>query len=358
MDCSAGESTQGIVLAGSFPWSDLPLDRLLPRPLVPVAHQPLIAYTLRWLRQGRVPEVVVCLNAASRPVRHALAEVGAEFLGLDFYEDVLPRGPAGCARDVALAGSAETFVVADAAAIPMVGLVDVLQTHRASGAVATVVVQREPPRDGGSDRSRPVGIYIFDRRALERVPGKGFQDIKENLIPQLYRAGEHVSAHVISGDSPRVLGAQTYLEVNHWAVMRLIEQSVAPEGYVRRDDALIHASASVDAGAQMMGPILIGPDSKVLPGATLVGPMVLGTACTVALDAIVSRTVAWNRCRVSARSVVDACVLADDAIVPPNSCLRGEIRSAADRAERRPRLLGARVRNIPPFGLWPRPEPR
>jgi NDP-sugar pyrophosphorylase family protein len=358
MDRGVGEGTQGIVLAGSFPWNDSPLDRLLPRPLLPVADRPLIAYTLRWLRQACVPEVVVCLNAASRSARHALAEVGGDCLGLDFYEDVLPRGPAGCARDAALAGGADTFIVADATAIPTVTLADVLQTHRASGAVATVVVEEEAPRNGGSGLSRPAGIYVFERRALESVPERGFQDIKEHLMPRLYRAGEHVSAHVSGSRSPRVLGAQTYLEVNYWAVTRLIAQPVAAEGFLRRGDALIHATASVDDRAQLVGPMLIGPDSRIMPGATLVGPLVLGTGGTVALDAIVSRTVAWNRCQVGARSVVDGCVLADDAVVPPDSCLRGEVRTAARFPDDRPPLRGARVRDMFPFGLWPRPEPR
>jgi mannose-1-phosphate guanylyltransferase len=183
---SGSSSTHGVVLAGSFSWNHSPLDRLVPRPLLPVAHRPLISYALRWLRQGGVHDVVACLNRASRGAQNPMRDAGSDFLGLEFQEDLVPRGPAGCARDAALGTSGDTFVVVDGTVIPTVALSDVMETHRASGAVATVVVEQEQGRGASNRLSHPGGIYVFARRALELVPERGFHDIKENLIPQLY----------------------------------------------------------------------------------------------------------------------------------------------------------------------------
>jgi NDP-sugar pyrophosphorylase family protein len=349
-------SLQGVVLAGSFPWSDSPLDRLMPRPLLPVAHQPLISYALRWLRQSGVGDVTVCLNRASRTIRTAIVEEGgADRAGLEFYEDIVPRGPAGCARDAALASRAHTFVVADGNTIPTAVLADVLHTHRTSGAVATVLVHQQEPRPGNNCLSRPGGIYIFERRALEAVPERGFQDIKENLIPWLYRADEHVAAHLVTNTrSARVLNMTTYLDVNHWAVTRLVERPETAEGYHLYGDALVHHSASVDPAARIVGAVLVGPDSKIMAGAIVVGPVVLGTGCTVAGDAFVSRTVAWNRCLVGVKAVVDGCVLADDAIVDANTRLSDEVKfPAPQRGDAS--VPRTRARGIGSSPLWPRP---
>jgi NDP-sugar pyrophosphorylase family protein len=348
-----GRSIQGVVLAGSFPWDDSPLDRLMPRPLLPVAHRPLISYALRWLRTNGVRDVVVCLNHASRGARGPIAETG-DIAGLDFYEDLQPRGPAGCARDAALATTGEVFVVAEGTAIPFVPLAELLQTHHASGALATVVVQQEQPGEGNTCLARPSGMYVFERRALELVPQKGFQDIKENLIPRLYRAGEHVGAHLVNARSARVLSAGTYLDANHWAVSRLIARAESLEGYELSGEALVHRSASVDAQARMAGPVLIGPESRVGPGATLVGPVVLGSGCTVAGDAIVSRTVAWNRCLVGAQAVVDECVLANDASVEAGARVDQEILLPARRGEDLGRVLRSRARSMGSLVSWPR----
>lgn len=355
---SGVESVQGIVLAGSFPWNDSQLDRLRPRPLLPVALQPLISYSFRWLQQSGIEDVVVCLNQGSHHVRSVLEATEGARLRLAFHEDRLPRGPAGCARDAALAGGAHTFVVADSSAIPTVPLADVLETHRASGAVATVVVEREEPREWSVRPSRPSGMYVFDRRALELVPAGGFQDIKENLIPHLYRAGEHVAAHVARVRALRVRNAKTYVDANYLTLAGLVERSQPPDGYALSGEALVHTSAHVHPSARILGPVLIGPDCLIMPRATVVGPSVLGSGSTVALDAVVARTMTWNAALVGPRAVVDGCILADDVVIEPNSRLCGEIRVSARRTEVLPRALAGHATVRPSFGLWPRPETR
>jgi len=59
----------------------------------------------------------------------------------------------------------------------------------------TTVTFNEPVEIPGVDAQvLPAGVYVFERRALEHVASTGFQDIKENLIPRLHRAGERAGA--------------------------------------------------------------------------------------------------------------------------------------------------------------------
>ena len=51
MEESTTPRVHGIVLAGAYP-SHGALDQLVPRPLLPVAQQPLISYSLRWMKGG------------------------------------------------------------------------------------------------------------------------------------------------------------------------------------------------------------------------------------------------------------------------------------------------------------------
>ena len=347
-------SVHGIVLAGSFPWSGSVLDRVRPRPLLPVAHQPLISYVLRWLRQAGVGEVSVCVNRAARAAPRVLAQARADVASIEIVHDAEPRGPAGCARDAALAGDGETFVVAEATAIPTVTLADLLQAHRRSGALATVVVQQEQPADADGCLTRPAGMYVFERRALEAVSTRGFQDIKENLIPRLYQAGEHVGAHVVTSGVARVLNMPTYIAVNEWVVQGLVERSAALEDYERAGEALVHRTAAVEPGARFAGPVLIGPRARIGRGATVIGPAVLGADCRIEGDAIVSRTVIWDRCAVAARAVVDGCVLTDDVTVEAGARVSGEIRVPARRAEEVRRGLRSQAWSFGSGVLWPR----
>ena len=312
---SAG-AFSGIVLAGTHRWSGSKFETLGTRPLVPVALSPLISYSLRWLRQGGVSRVTICANHASRAVEAVLGRSAELEMELSYYQDDTPRGAAGCVRDAGLSTDSETFVIADGSAIPTVGLAELLAAHRASGAPVTAVVHRNRSR---STPASPGGVYVFERRVLDLIPEHGFQDIKENLIPRLHRAGERVMAYESEGVCPRVLNAQTYLAVNQWVLERRVREEGEGEG-------LIHPTAWVEPGARLVGPVQLGPRVRVQSGATIVGPTSIGAESTVGRNALVARSVVWSRCKVGEGSVVHSCVVGNDAVVPTSARLFNVVR--------------------------------
>jgi len=194
-----------------------------------------------------------------------------------------------------------------------------LKSHRASGAVATVVVDCEPGRNGNPALQVPTGIYVFERRALDMVSPHGFYDIKENLIPQLYRQRETVVTHRASGTIPRVLGAPTYLAVNEWMVEQLATEGRPPAGYVRSGGSLIHADASIAKDAVLVGPVLIGPDVRVMSGAVIVGPTSIGREVTIEPRGVVFRSAVWRRSLVGEQATADRSILADDSSIEPHA---------------------------------------
>lgn len=321
---SAAGRLHGIVLAGTYRWSASGLDALTLRPLLPVAQSALITYALRWLRDGGVAAATVCTNSPSEDVRCYLWDGGWLSLSLAYQEDLTPRGTAGSVRDASLGHEADTLVVADGSSIPSVNIGRLLDEHRRQRAALTVVVHPDAHRGMARHPLTPDGLYVMERRALELVPAAGFQDIKENLIPRLYRAGERVVTHVAERPSRQVIDAETYLSVNQWAVSQLrdVPEPVESWGAISTTgDLIAHPTASVDPSVRVIGPVLLGPGARVLADATLVGPASLGAECEIGEGAMVSRSVAWNRCAVGAGAVVDGCVLADEAVVDAGESL-------------------------------------
>ena len=329
-------AVHGIVLAGAYPAAHSALDALVPRPLLPVAQQPLITYALRWLSDNGLERATICANSAARSIR-ARIDAAALAMSLEYREDWNPRGAAGCVRDAALNLGSHTFVVADGTAVPVVEIGELVESHRATEALLTVVVAADP-----SGRLMPAGVYVFDRRAFDHVPADGFQDIKERLLPKLYAAGENVVSYVTPRVAPRVVNTESYLALDHWAVERLREQPARSRGFAARGDAFVHESASVDPSARLLGPVLVGAGASVAAGATLVGPLSLGSGTRVGRGAVVSRSVAWTRCDVGAEAVVDRCLLADGARVEPGKPLFATVQT-------REPLAGARASGI---AIW------
>ena len=139
------DSIRGVVLAGIYPWANSVFDRMLARPLVPVAHKPLISYALSWLAEAGISRVTVCGNPQTRALQALAPHIVSE-MTYSYVEDSMPRGAAGCVRDAADGDQSDTYVVTDGAAVPNgVDLPELLERHQASGADATVVVYSEPP---------------------------------------------------------------------------------------------------------------------------------------------------------------------------------------------------------------------
>ena len=303
----------GIVLAGAYPGGQSALDQLAPRPLLPVAQQPLITYALRWMKGGGLSRATICANSEARAVRAHL-NGSTIAMRVDYLEDWSPRGAAGCVRDAGIKTDADTFVVADGTSVPVVDLEELLDAHQAAGAAVTVVVGAD-----AAGRLRPSGVYVFDRRTFDFIPEDGFQDIKEKLIPRLYGAGEHVSTHMARAVAPRVVNTDTYLALNQWAVERLSRVQDPADGFRASGDSVVHESATVDRSARLLGPVLLGPRVSVHAGATIVGPVTIGPGTTVGSGAVVSRSVVWSGCFVGEGAFVDRCMLADGAAIAPRS---------------------------------------
>lgn len=312
-------STRGVIVAGTYRRADSAFDRLLPRPLLPVAHKPLISYGLSWLRHAGITDVAVCGNRETRDLQAQLGRQVPADMSCSYREDPMPRGAAGGVRDASEGEAHDIYVVTDGSCVPTaVELPQLLERHRASGAEATVVVYTQPGRGGAPAAVIPVGIYILSRSALDYIPARGFVDIKEHLIPNLYKAGARVLAYVITQVVPRVLNAQTYLAVNGMVTESLVSGNAVPVGYYRRGEALIHTDTRVAADATLVGPVIIGQGAEIRGNTVVIGPTSIGCDVVINDGALVSRSAVWRRSVIQAGATVDLCVVGDGAVIQAN----------------------------------------
>ena len=323
-------AARGVLLAGVHRWGESTFEQILPRPLIPIADSPVISFALRWLRDADVRCATICANSESRLMRRVFGDGSTLGVDLSYFEDMSPRGPAGCVRDAGVAWSADNFIVVEGSVIPSLDLGEVLAEHERSAAAITVVVEELRPAgaDAGAAALRPVGIYIIAQRVIGRIQQTGFQDIKEGLIPALHKAGEVVLPYRSESPCPRITNMDTYLAASEWAIRRVVAEPVGDAWGPRRGEARMHPTAEVDDGARLLGPVIIGPGARIAAGATIVGPTVIGSRCVVAHDALICRSALWDRCHVGAAAAVDHSVLSFDAQVLPGANLANRLHIA------------------------------
>lgn len=326
-----------VILAGTHRWGESCLDAVLPRALLPVANSPLLAYGVRWLRDAGVRRAVVCANSESRLVRRCLASAGPAGVQIDYYEDEVPRGPAGCIRDAALdCDGAREIVVVEAALIPQIDLPRLIAAHRQRSAQVSVVASHQPGMLPGE--MAPAGVYVFSCAALRDVSPRGYQDIKETVIPRLHAAGATVVPYPAEGACLRVSDEQTYLAACAQQAQACAGGRLRLAGYRQAGSLCVHESARVAAEVRVAGPVLIGPRTQVSAGVTLLGPLTVGADCRIGAGAVLSRSAIWDKCRVGAQAWVDTSIVTSGVEV--------EARSEANRvlflpaAARRARIGG------------------
>jgi mannose-1-phosphate guanylyltransferase len=319
----------GIVLAGTYNWSGSAFESLCPRPLLPVAQQPLVAHALAWMHRGGLGRAIICANGSTNRLRRHL-DATPQPLPLGYHEDSSPRGAAGCVKDAAAQTDAATLVVTDGTSIPTADLHALLAQHESTDADITIAVY---PRQAVNGRLHyePTGIYVFKRDVLEAVPATSFQDIKENLIPKLHRQGSRIDLFTVGEISPRVLNAASYLAANRWMISRALSGHDGQPG-----EQKAHPSAWVAESAMLIGPVLVGPGARVHASATVVGPASIGPGTVIEPGAVVTRSVTWENCVVGRDAVVDNCVMANGAVVKADSYASSTLCVAP--AERRSRL--------------------
>lgn len=330
---------EGIVLAGVHSWRDDAFERAAVRPALAVASRPLLWHSLDWLHRNGINRARLCGNGETAIIAKSLSPFPIPDMRVVLHEDPIPRGPAGCVRDAAEVSDAEAFVVVEGTVVPRLDLEALLRTHLDSEAALTVAVNASTPTRRSAD---PAGIYVFSRSALGLIPDHGYQDIKEALIPMLYRRGRQVVTHACRGlASWRVSDATSYLSVNMRVVEEFARATTPPAGFVRHGDALCHESATVDPTATFVGPSLVGARSRIEAGAVIVGPTSFGAACRVGRDAVVTRSAIWDGAVVQSRAYLDGCVLTAGAVVEKGAVVRCAVRSPG---------RGSRMRNW--FTRW------
>ena len=204
----------------------------------------------------------ICANGTTGAIE-AVVGTGAELdVELGYYHDRTPRGAAGCVRDAGLLAGSGTLVVADGTAIPTVDL--------AGRALRAPRVRRggdggRPPRRVAVRPPTPAGIYVFERRVLDRGLGErlpGHQGEPDPAAPPRGRARRGARGAAFC---PHVFNAQTYLAVNQWMLERLARDD-------RSGDALVHPTAIVERGRASWGRCSSVPAPACRPGRRSSGP--------------------------------------------------------------------------------------
>jgi bifunctional UDP-N-acetylglucosamine pyrophosphorylase/glucosamine-1-phosphate N-acetyltransferase len=272
----------------------------LPKVLHPVLGKPMVEWVLDAAHAAGAADVL-CVTRPGDGVAEGLPD------GVRVVEQTTGEGTGAAvlaAREAVANGSTLVILSGDQPLIPAATIAELVSTHQASGAGATLLTTEslDPTgygriirdADGAVDRivetkhtdgvapehlairEVNLGTYAFDAaalyEALDEVGTEGGEVYLTGVFPRLRTAGRTI-ASTLTDDVTSAMGVNS--KVDLMEIERLAQRRVLERHALNGVSFLAPDSTRIETSVE------IGPDTTIAPGVTLRGATTIGAGCQV-----------------------------------------------------------------------------
>jgi len=297
---------QALILAGGEGTRLRPLTYTVPKPVLPLAGRPHVAYVIDWLVRHGVDDVVVSCGHLAEGMRVAVAELepGVE---IRYAEEPDPRGTAGAIRFAEdLLG--DRFLVLNGDVLCDLDLTRLIEQHERTGAQATIalypvddpsgygLVHREEDGEITEFLEKPspdridtdeinAGAYLLERSVLDRIPPERAVSIEREVFPDLI--GDGLYGIRLEGYWIDIGTPERFLEAN-WDILEGRVETVISDRV--EDSMMVGEGCEISADAELRAPCVLGGNSTVGAGAVIERSVLLD-GCVVEENATVTNSI-------------------------------------------------------------------
>lgn len=327
-----------------------PLTWRTPKALVPILGRPLLEHLLLNLRQHGVDSVTLAMTRRSEAIREAFGDGSALGLALDYaYEDV-PLGSGGAIGSIASTWRTaeggpwdETFIVVNGDVITDLDVSAMVANHRTKRAVLSLSLHEvedpspfgvvdidtdgrihrfveKPAIEDAPSRLINAGTWIFEPRLIGMLDPTTFHRVEDSLFPTLCAAGEPVYGFHQQVYWADVGNPDALLRVNlDMAAGRVVSPAAKPTA----PGVYLDETATVEVGATIEAPAVIGPDCTIRTGAKIARSL-LWDGVTVDAESSITDSILATGVTVGRGAQIDHSVVAHGATIQPLTALHRE----------------------------------
>jgi len=330
-------TTKAMILAGGMSTRLYPLTKQVPKPLVPVAGEPISAHIMRWLASFGYTDVAMNVHYLSDTIEAAFGDGSSYGVKLNYLHEAALMGSAGAVKPLQQFFTG-TFVVVGCDDLTDANLDALVTFHKTRGALATIGLvvadeveqygvvitdergrivefQEKPPK--GTERSKLVntGIYVFEPEIFDYIPAGEFYDFGRGVFPALLAAGADFYGMRLGGAYWRDIGTPKEY--------RLATHDVLA-GRVRLRGARatgVPADVRLGNDVRIEGDVRLGSNVSVGRRVRIAGPTVIGDNVRIGDEAFIERSIVWDGATLGARVRVRDSIVGIDYDVPADTAL-------------------------------------
>jgi len=320
---------KAVILVGGLGTRLRPLTCNTPKPLIPLVNQPFIEHVLGNLRDQGIDEVILAVQYLADRFRESLGDGSRLGLKLQIVEEPEPRGTAGAVKNVAHLLDGTTFVF-NGDVMTDLDLQAMLAYHRERGSRLTIALTRvedpttfglvetddaghirrfieKPNRDEVTTDMINAGTYLIEPELFDQVPGGQYYMFERGMFPMVLQSGAPMYGYLSRAYWTDVGKPSTYLEVHHDILIGRVRYRF--RGRHLGDRIWLEGDAEIDETAQIVGPVVLGPEVRVGRGAQIIGPTVIGARCVIGTDVMIEGAVLWDDNVVEEAATLRSCVV-------------------------------------------------
>ncbi|MGH2748889.1 MAG: sugar phosphate nucleotidyltransferase [Actinomycetota bacterium] len=310
---------KALILAGGLGTRLRPLTYTRPKHILPIANRPHIEHVFDLLKRHDVAEVVLLTSYLPDAFGTTLERAEQRGIGVEVALEPEPLGTAGALKNAEGSIGDGTFLAFNGDVLTDVDLGQVVEFHRARGAVATIVLTpvddpsaygvvptaadgrvlgfiEKPAREDAPTNLINAGVYVFEPAVLDHIPVGRVSSAERELFPALVADGAPVYA----------LGTDAY-----WMDIG------TPQKYLQANlDALAGRFVTDAVGTLGGNRIVVGEDAEIASDARVFSACV-GAGARIEAGCEVAESVLLPMATVGAGAVVRASILGEGARVGP-----------------------------------------
>jgi mannose-1-phosphate guanylyltransferase/mannose-1-phosphate guanylyltransferase/phosphomannomutase len=306
-----------MILAGGMSTRLYPLTKQVPKPLVPVAGEPISAHIMRWLRSFGYTDVAINVHYLADAIKETFGDGSLYGVNLRYLHETRLMGSAGALKPLQPFFT-ETFVVVGCDDLTDANIEALVAFHKKRGALATIGLveadevdqygvvitdddgrivefQEKPPK--GTERSKLVntGIYVFEPEIFDHIPAETFYDFGKQVFPALQAANAAFYGMRLTGAYWRDIGTPDEYR-------RATADVLAGKVHLRGARATgIPGDVRLANDVQIDGDVRLGEGVTIGERTRITGPSVIGDNVTIGADTVIERSIVWDHVKVGAR---------------------------------------------------------
>lgn len=311
----------------------MPMTIDVPKPMIPMANQPLMANSVKLLRQHGFTSLIANLHYHADHITRYFGD-GSDFgVSLQYSPEKELMGTAGGVKRCQWFLD-DTFVVISGDALTDLALTSLVKHHKQKGALATMALkevedvesfgivitgqdgliksfQEKPSAGEALSRLANTGIYVFETEIFNYIPANEFYDFGKQVFPELVSKGCPFYGYTIE---------EYWCDVGNLNAYRQAHADVMA-GKVKID----MEGDIISAGDKSR--VLVATGTEIGKNANFSGSVVIGARCRIGDNVTISDAVLWddieigNDVSIHEAIVGNQCKISPGTIIKPGSAL-------------------------------------